>query len=97
MKITTASLMMALATIMLISSVSAHEMFEHKKFATVQGTAVPWTSWFSDQICMIIWIVTEIFVLPIGAIAALFGFPGVYTDMYHGVVAGFLKLTLSGY
>ena len=35
MKITTANLMMALATVMLISSVAGHEMFEHKKFAKV--------------------------------------------------------------
>lgn len=35
MKITTVNLMMALATIMLISSVACHEMFEHKKFAKV--------------------------------------------------------------
>lgn len=89
--------MMALATIMLISSVTGHEMFEHKKFAKVQGTEVAWTAWFTDQFCMITWIISEIFVLPIGAVAALFGFPAVYTDMYHGVVAGWFKLTLSGY
>jgi hypothetical protein len=97
MKITTANLMMAFATIMLISSVAGHEMFEHKKFAKVQGTEVPWTSWFTDQFCMIVWIISAIVVYPIGAISALFGFPTLYTDMYHGVVAGIFKLTLSGY
>ena len=97
MKVTTANLMLALATVILISSVKGHEMFEHKKFAKVQGTEVPWTSWFTDQFCMIIWIITEIFVYPIGAIAALFGFPDLYTDMYHSVVSGIFKLTLSGY
>jgi hypothetical protein len=46
---------------------------------------------------MIIWIISAIVVYPIGAISALFGFPDLYTDMYHGVVAGIFKLTLSGY
>jgi hypothetical protein len=97
MKITTALLMMLVASLMLISSVEGHEMFEHRKVARVQGIEVPWYAWFTDQFSMIIWIISEIVVLPIGLIATLFGFPTLYTDMYHGVVSGWFKLTLSGY
>jgi len=48
MKITTALLMMLVASLMLISSVEGHEMFEHRKVARVQGIEVPWYAWFTD-------------------------------------------------
>ncbi len=97
MKTSTGILMMAVATLLLISSVTSHEMFEHKKLAKVQGTEVAWYAWITDQFSMLIWIISAIIVFPVGAVSTLFGAPTVYNDMYHGVVSGWFKLTLSGY
>jgi hypothetical protein len=48
MNITTALLMMLVASLMLISSVEGHEMFEHRQVARVQGIEVPWYAWLPD-------------------------------------------------
>ena len=94
MKASSTIMMLAVATLLMISCVNGHEMFEHKKL--VQGTKVSWTSWFSDQFFLISWIIAALVVYPIGLIATLCGFPEVYASMYDGVVGGWFSLTLYG-
>ena len=88
--------LLACCLLMLTHSVAGHDMLETHRQRQVQG-GVEWYNWFTDQFCLLIWIVTVIVVYPVGAISTLIGFPDVYTDMYHGVVAGWFKLTMSGY
>jgi hypothetical protein len=94
MKTSTSIILAALATVMLVSTVNGHEMFEHKKL--VQGTSVPWTAWFSDQFFLFTWVIAAVFIYPIGLICTLFGFPEVYASMYDSVVSGAFSLTLNG-
>ena len=68
---------------------SAHDL-TYSENHNVMG--VKWYNWFTDGFKMLMWVVSAIFVFPVGLIATLFGFPKVYANMYDGVVTGFLKL-----
>lgn len=81
MKIT----LLFIACALLISTVTAHDMFAEYPLNVQAGKTV-WYSWFTDLFALAVWLVATIVVYPVGAIGTLFGNPDIYTWMYEGLV-----------
>ena len=78
-----------IACALLMTLTVAHDL-THNEDHYVQG--VRWYSRITDSFKLLIWIISAVVVFPVGLIATLLGFPGVYASMYESVVSGFLKL-----
>jgi hypothetical protein len=78
-----------LACALLMTFASCHDL-THSQERLVMG--VEWYNWFTDGFVLLIWTVAAIVIFPVGWIATLIGFPGVYTSMYDSMVTGLFHL-----
>lgn len=78
-----------LACALLITLSSCHDL-THSQERLVMG--VEWYNWFTDGFALLFWTLGAIIIFPVGLIATLIGFPGVYASMYDSMVTGIFHL-----